>query len=237
MNLSDEVYANLKAKIVDWTLPPGSALQESQITKEVGASRTPVRAALLQLSRDGLVRLVPGMGAFVTDISMADVTEMFEMREALEAHSAKLATRSPRRGALSVYIPRFEAFQALFADEEALDAASLADHKQSYYMLSSELDLAILELAGNSRLASALQQLWSEIHRARRVAASRTDRLRASIPEHIDIVKAIVAGDPDTAEKVTAMHVNRSLHHIRENLLNNALGTEFVKLTGQTVSS
>jgi DNA-binding GntR family transcriptional regulator len=231
MNLSDEVYVALKAKIVDWTFPPGTALQESQITKEVGASRTPVRAALLQLSRDGLVRLVPGMGAFVTDISMADVTEMYEMREALEALAAKLAARSEHRGSLSEFIPRFKVFQEKFENDE-LAPDALTEVKQAYYRLSSELDRAIVNLACNSRLTVALGQLWSEIHRARRVASSRPDRLRASIPEHISIVYAIVAGDSETAEAVTARHVNRALHHVRENLVNGASVPGYLKLTG-----
>ena len=87
-------------------LEPGTPLSEVDLSKRLGSSRTPVRESLHQLSREGLVRLVPGRGAFVAEISMRDIIELFQMREALETHAARLAAQAPNRNDLLLLADR-----------------------------------------------------------------------------------------------------------------------------------
>ena len=78
------VYENLKRRIITNALKPGDPLNEGILSKELKISKTPVREALQQLEKKGLVENIPGKGAFVSRFSFQDIRELFEIREILE---------------------------------------------------------------------------------------------------------------------------------------------------------
>lgn len=82
--VADEVAARLRARILAGSLPAGGAIRQDAIAAELGVSRIPVREALAQLEAEGLVRLEPHRGAFVTELSTGDIDELFELRTAIE---------------------------------------------------------------------------------------------------------------------------------------------------------
>ncbi|HOG47610.1 MAG TPA: GntR family transcriptional regulator, partial [Anaerolineae bacterium] len=81
--LSDRIYAILKGKILQGSLPPDEHLPLEQIARNLGVSTTPVRDALNLLAADGLVEWIPRRGAFVTKLSLQTVEEVFQIREFL----------------------------------------------------------------------------------------------------------------------------------------------------------
>src|SRR5690606_10767984 len=89
-----QAYEQLKNLILDGELRPGEPMREQQLAERTGTSRTPVREALHELAREGLVRLVPGRGAFVAEISIPDLLELFQLRDVLEPYAARLAARA-----------------------------------------------------------------------------------------------------------------------------------------------
>ena len=200
------VYEVLKLQIVEMELEPGTPLSEVELSKQLGGSRTPVREALHQLSREGLVRLVPGRGAFVAEISMRDIFELFQMREALETHAARLASQAADRTAL------------IDLEQEMRKAGALieaADYR-AYYDLTERLDEAIVDLAGNSRLKGALSELWGQIKRARHIAQANSERLAETVVEHVSILEAIASGDEDRSADVVRDHVKNSMRSLIE---------------------
>lgn len=90
-NLYTTVYGRLKSQIIDLTLKPGQKLQDRQLASQLGVSRTPVREALNRLMQEDLVRQVPGQGYFVKGISIKEIEDIYETREALEVLAAKQA--------------------------------------------------------------------------------------------------------------------------------------------------
>lgn len=203
MQRREQVYRDLKTLILDNGLAPGASLIEKDLSERLGASRTPVREALQRLAREGLVRLVPGRGAFISEISIPDVIELFQMREALEPYAVRLAARSPHRESV---VPLLE---ELALAEELIDKDS-----SDYYGLTARLDACIVELADNQRLRLALDEVWTQIRRARRVSSANRQRLIDSVGEHIGILRAIRDGDGEAAEAAARVHVRRSLRHI-----------------------
>lgn len=201
--LGDRAYADLKALIVGFELQPGESLSEKALSERLGLSRTPIREACQRLAREGLVRLVPGRGAFVAEISIPDVVELFQIREALEAFAARLAARNPDPALID----------GLIADLDATKLDEPAD-VEAYYDLSTRIDLAILEMASNSRLSRALDEVWTQVTRARRVASTNASRLQGSAEEHRAILSAIRSGDESVAHEAMASHVQRSLSHL-----------------------
>src|SRR3972149_3791966 len=90
-NSPASVYELLKQMILDQKVPPGDPLPEEELARTFHVSRTPVHEALVRLEKDRLVVLQPWRGAFVRGMTMDDVQELYQIREALEGMAARLA--------------------------------------------------------------------------------------------------------------------------------------------------
>lgn len=209
---SQRIYEILRGEILELELLPGAPLSESEIARRLGGSRTPVREAIRQLSHEGLVQVQPGRGAFVAEISLGDIVELFEMREALETAAVRLVARSPER----VVLASFEA--EFLAVNRPIDATNSA----AYYDLISRLDESVLELCGNRRLARALVEVWSQMSRLRHLASSDPSRLTDTVGEHLEIVRTILEGDEAKAGECVRAHVRRSAENVFRRVTNRA---------------
>jgi len=89
--VTDWVYEELKAAIVQLRLAPGSPLREGTLAEQLGVSKTPIREALTRLEQDGLVETTSFKGAVVTGYSRQDLIELYELRELLENAAARAA--------------------------------------------------------------------------------------------------------------------------------------------------
>ena len=93
LSLSQKAYELIRRRIVDLELLPGAILDEGRLQSELGVGRTPIREALLRLSMERLVTIVPRRGIFVAEIGITDLQQIFEVRILLEAQAARLAAR------------------------------------------------------------------------------------------------------------------------------------------------
>jgi DNA-binding GntR family transcriptional regulator len=206
MRASDRAYSLLREEILDGVLPAGTVLAEVEQSTRLGVSRTPLREALSRLAADGLVSTHSGRGVVVTDVSIDRVSELFEVREALEEQAARLAAR--RRD-----VAVFEGLQAEFRQ-----AHSLLDTGESglreYYALVARLDAAIDDAVENPFLVSTLASVRTHIARIRRLSHDNPERLREAAKEHLTIVDAIVDGSESLAAHATQLHLYRSLKNI-----------------------
>ncbi|YCQ21983.1 GntR family transcriptional regulator [Arthrobacter sp. Z1-9] len=206
MRASDRAYAALRDDIVQWRLQPGALLAEVEQAERLGVSRTPLREALGRLTAEGLTA-AGGRGVVVTGISLADIDELFELRETLEGKATALAAE---RG-----VP--ETFRRLEAEFRA--APSLitgpAPALQDYYLLVDRLDSAVDAAISNSYLAQAMRSLRVHLVRIRRLAADDAVRLTAAATEHAAIAEAIAIRNPRLAQAATTLHLHRSLSHIK----------------------
>ena len=91
-SLRGRVFNRIRDDILSGRLQENEELRETSISEELGVSRTPVREALRQLELEGLIRIVPNKGAYVTGISPSDVADIYEIRSLLEGLCAKWAT-------------------------------------------------------------------------------------------------------------------------------------------------
>ena len=212
MRASETAYQLLRDEIIQWKLEPGTPLGEVETSLRLGVSRTPLREALSRLIAEGLVRTGPGRTAVVTSLSRSDIVELFELREALETQSARLAAR--RRDA-SV----FESLRSDFvAGAPAIKGATPVATEDRPYVLADALDLAIDEAAASVYLSGALRDLRGHLARVRRSAHSNSERLARATTEHILIVDAILAQDEALAASATSVHLHNSLENILASL-------------------
>ncbi|HKU01410.1 MAG TPA: GntR family transcriptional regulator [Arthrobacter sp.] len=206
MRASDKAYAALRDDIIEWRLAPGTVLAEVEQSERLGVSRTPLREALGRLTAEGLTT-AGGRGVVVTDISLEDIDELFELRQTLEGKAAALAAR---RGDTAT----FERLQCELLNAPALiNGGDPALH--DYYELVGRLDTAIDAAISNSYLAQAMRSLRVHLVRIRRLAADDANRLTAAAAEHAAIAEAIAAGNPALAEAATIVHLHRSLSHVK----------------------
>lgn len=201
MRASDRAYAALREEIVEGGLVPGAVLAEIEQSERLGLSRTPIREAFSRLIADGLAVQAPSRGTVVSEISLADVGRLFEVRIPLEAQASALAAR---RGSPDVFGPLGEEF----------DAARSRPVPDVHYGLASKMDQAIDAAVDNAYLSSSLSSLRVHLGRARRLAQDQPSRLAESAAEHRDICRAIAIGDPEMAEAATRLHLRRSLNYI-----------------------
>src|SRR5574342_40362 len=142
LTLTERVYTTIKAAILELKLMPESPLVEDDLARQLGTSKTPVRDALLALERDGLVTKIPYKGTYVSEVSVRDATEIFELRAVLEGLATRLAALS------------FSAADAAQA-EQLLDAADEARARGDRDMASrygAQFHKVILHRADNQRL-------------------------------------------------------------------------------------
>jgi DNA-binding GntR family transcriptional regulator len=207
MRASEQAYRTLREEIVEWRLLPGTVLAEVEQSERLGVSRTPLREALGRLNAEGLTQTARGRGVVVTDISLEDVDELFELRETLECKAAALAAE---RGDPAVFR---ELQEELLAAPALISGTDPARH--DYYGLVGRLDEAIDAAISNSYLAQAMRSLRVHLVRVRRLAADDAARLTAAAAEHAAIAEAIAAGSPRLAEAATTVHLHRSLTHLK----------------------
>lgn len=207
----EAAYAALRQRLIRCELAPGEHITESQLASEIGVGKTPVREALTRLAQEGLVRSMRGHGYEVTPITLGDVQDLFNFRLIVEPAAAQLA-----------------AGQVSGADLRRLDAlcatrfSSVDDEEgESEYLHANYLfHTTIAEASGNRRLAEAVRRALDESERLfhlGNVLRNRGEEVVAH--EHKELVDALIAGDAETARKLTTAHVAASQRLVLDALL------------------
>jgi DNA-binding GntR family transcriptional regulator len=180
----------LREAIVAGELLPGVRLSEVEIARALGVSRTPVREALGELEREGLVRVFPRLGAFVRTITERDVEEIYAVREALDVLGAKLlAERITPVGIAQLQ----EAVETMRAAIGRGDGSGYVEALDAFYAL-------VVRLSGNETLEHLHHSLLGPVRRLRRIAMTHAGRVERSFAQAERIAQAIVAHDPAAAE-------------------------------------
>jgi DNA-binding GntR family transcriptional regulator len=204
--LRDQVLIALRQRIVNGDYPPGERLTEDRLAEDFGVSRNPVREALRVVEAEGFVNLVPRRGAFVARPDASTIADMFAMREQLETMAARLAAERATA-------PDVVDLRALL--DAARDATSRVDLSR-VAELNSELHMRVVAISGNKWLASIATSLYLQVQWVFRIGAAH--RAPHSWIEHIRLVDAIEAGDPDEAEAAARSHVDAAAIAALENV-------------------
>jgi DNA-binding GntR family transcriptional regulator len=185
--------------IVHGQLASGQRLYEHDLAARMSISRTPVREAIRQLEREGLVTVFPNRETVVTALTPDDVREIYQYRAAIEGMAAYLAAQAPSDVALA------PVSDVLARMEVELQAANQA----AYLDLDIAFHDAVVRASGNSRLVEARLRIRDQTRRYLVFTLARVpaDSLRRNLGEHRAIVDAIRAGDAQLAEQRMRTHV------------------------------
>jgi DNA-binding GntR family transcriptional regulator len=196
--LSDQIRAALADEIISGQFKTGTRIDEQMIVERFDVSRTPAREALLQLSSEGLVELVPRQGAVVKAVSTRDYICLLEVLVALESLAARLCVR---RASVEQKEQMARALDICRQAVENSDAASYAAANGSFHE-------AIYAATHNEVLIKEVKLVRARMAGARRHQPFSLARMRSSVVEHEAIFEAIAAGDEDAA--YAAMHTHIS---------------------------
>jgi DNA-binding GntR family transcriptional regulator len=197
--LADSVYTALRQALVDGQFDSGEPLTEQELSRRFKVSRTPVREALAKLERDHLVRVVPKKGAFVRIASHDDIRELYQIREALEALTVRLAAPRIDREALAGFEARFR----------ELERRATPPRYTEIRPLGEEFHAFLVKQAGNAKLAAFLDQIRGELRSVWTMSILAPRRVQGLIREHLALIGALGRGDARRAERLMTAHVRR----------------------------
>ncbi|WP_369207640.1 GntR family transcriptional regulator [Streptomyces sp. PU-14G] len=198
--LADQAYQELKRAVLAGRLCPGDALSVPALATQLGISRSPVREAVQRLIHDGLATHEPHRGAVVARVDVADVRQLYVLREVMEGLAARLATErldAARVAELRALLEEHERVVATGDDEERHTGMDMAYHRM------------IREVAGNDHLTAALDTIQGKAHLALHSLWRSPEAQRLAVAEHRQIFEAMTSGDPQAAEEAARDHVRR----------------------------
>lgn len=197
-SLHQELVERLQLLIIGGSLEPGRKVPEKDLCEKYGVSRTPLREALKVLASDGLIRLEPNRGAWVTTVTVSEVEEVFPVLGALEALSGKLACQH-------ITDAEIKAVQNLH--HQMIQSYERRD-LNSYFSINQKIHRAILLAARNETLATSCQALSLRMQRARYLANMTEGRWYDAVQEHEEILKFLVARNGKKLAKTLRDHMD-----------------------------
>jgi DNA-binding GntR family transcriptional regulator len=201
--LRQSVYEALVELVVGGRLGPGEHLVETELARQLGVSRQPVREALHRLEAEGWVDLRPSQGAFVHVPTDHEVDELLDVRELLEVETARLAARSADAEGVA-------RLRAIWRDGEV---AVTSGDTERIVAANNEFHAELASLAGNAILAQLAGIVGRRVRWYYRIVAPL--RAQESWAEHLELIDAVEAGDAAKACEVARRHTERtrSAHH------------------------
>ena len=198
---SELIRAALERDILSGRLPPGTKLEEEALAIHYGASRTPVREALKQIASEGLVDLRPRQGAFVAQLTVGNLIEMFEVMSLLEADCAALASR--RHTAQDRAL--------LTGAHDACNRAAARNEPLEFYKANRDFHECIYRATHNAFLEDQTTALRNRLEVYRRETTFHPGLMSVSLVEHEHILRSIFAMD----EVAAAQHMRGHLDTLR----------------------
>lgn len=196
--LAQQVYAHLRAGILDNTYPPGTPLPEEALAAKLNVSRVPVREALRRLSAEGLVVIKPRQGATVIELTSKQFLDAYQVREALEVLAIRLAT--PKL--TSTDIDQLDALQT------EMQTSADAGDANAFFAANAQFHTFLVDKAGNGDLKAMYESLIDRMRRYQRPSLGLRGGMTKSIDEHAAILVAIREGDTERATDLMAEHIH-----------------------------
>ena len=187
----------LEDAIVSGRFAPGAKLDPEALAREFDCSRTPIREALQQLEASGLVRVAAKRGTFVSEWTVDELAERFEVMAELEAICARLAARRITEAELT----------ELEAAHEACRRESEAGDIDAYYAENSTFHHCIYRATHNAFLEREASRLHAVLPPSRRMQLQVRNRMARSLAEHDAVMAAIRSGDDQAAAEAMRNHV------------------------------
>jgi DNA-binding GntR family transcriptional regulator len=197
-SLADKAYVAIRDRLIMLAIRPGDPIDDDALAQDLGVGRTPVREALKRLEVDRLVVSYPRRGTFATGMDISDLAHISEIRAQLEPLAARRAAERSARSTppeLDELAEHIAALDVARADRTELMRWDLAVHR------------AIYHAAGNPHLEDVLIRYDNLATRIHCLFLDRLTTVDVHVREHVELLRAIAAGDADRADDLAREHV------------------------------
>ena len=178
-------------------LKPGQRLMEIQLAEALGVSRTPVREAMRELEMEGFVIMIPRRGTYVSDLSLKDITQVFEIRTVMEELAASLA-------AVRITEEELAELERILV----MISGYIRENNQADFLKADvQFHQILYEASRNKWLIEIINNLRDHLMRFRSISTLYPGRLAQTWEEHRQLVEAIASHNVEKAKKVAVLHM------------------------------
>lgn len=190
---TEKAYRVLRSEILNCELAPGSRVVEGEIAERLNMSKTPVKKALGMLVHEGFVEVRPRHGYRVTEITLADVQEVYQLRQILEPAAAELA-------ATNATPEQLQGLRALVEDHADGTYEERADKLLRFHEI-------LAAASGNGRLAATMASLLDEMQRLLSIGLDIEESISLHAGEHRELLDALLKGNHHKAREIAEQQV------------------------------
>jgi len=195
--LYEEVAERLRTSIFSHEFAPGDWVDEQALAIQYGISRTPMREAIKVLAAEGLITMKMRRGAYVTEVSKSDLSQIFTVLALLEGQAcrevAKIATERELEDLDSLHLK--------------LERSAADRDLDLFFAINQQFHDKIQEICANPWMQRVIHDLRKVLKLQRRDSLSKRGRLESSLIEHRKILSALLARDADLSEKLMKEHL------------------------------
>lgn len=202
--MAEQAYDLLEEKIINLELVPGRIYSEAELSETIGLGRTPMREALIRLSKEKLVEMIPRRGVLISQIDLGNHIALLETRKALDV---LIATRAARR-------VNEQQKQALCEYAASMLAAASDGDVDTYIKIDDELDLLLANASKNIFAVEAVTHLYAHCKRFW-VYYHEHANLKLFAQQHSDLMLAVAESDEDKAKKAVTAIVDHQIDFTR----------------------
>jgi DNA-binding GntR family transcriptional regulator len=200
-SLREQIASSLRAAVIAGELQPGIVYSVPSLATQFGISATPVREAMLELSRDGLVEPIRNKGFRVTEMSDHQLDEITQLRALIEIPTVAAVAKIVTPEQIAELRPLAERIR------DCAEAGDIVGYLES----DRQFHLGILAVSGNELLVETVGRLRMQTRLYGLPTLEREHRLSRSGEEHLEILEALSSNDPDRAEALMRRHIG----HVR----------------------
>ena len=201
--LYEEVAELLRQRIFSRELEPGSWIDELKIAEAYGISRTPLREALKVLATEGLITMKVRRGAYVTEVSDRDLTDVYHLLSLLESDAAGMVASQATDSQL-------QELKALHTELEVAANPATPD-RERFFELNERFHMRLLEIADNRWCSQMVTDMRKVMKLNRHNSLLKTGRIRESLQEHRDLMAALAARDATRTRASMQAHFKNGL--------------------------
>ncbi len=197
--LYEDVADLIREKIFSHELTPGSWIDEKSLTTQFGISRTPLREAIKVLASEGLITMKIRRGAYVTEVDMNEIAQIFQVIALLEGNACKVV-------AITATDQQLELLDGIHL---RLERAAADRDVDRFFELNQEFHDKIQEISGNRWMRKVITDLRQILKLQRRNSLTKLGRLEQSLQEHRQILSALIARKGDLAQELMINHLQQ----------------------------
>lgn len=192
-DLKKYAYTEIKRRIITCEYSPGSLLNEQFLSNELNISRTPIREALNRIEHDGLIRIMPKKGIFVEEITMANISQIYQARSLLEPFVVQTAGPALSKEKLKEFL---QLCTGPVNDDKGLILSNI----------DTELHLYLVDNCYNKYIINTMHKIWEQNTRIQFFTNNRA-RFEGAREEHISLIGNLIEGNIEAAVNIMREHI------------------------------